>query len=77
MKAIDTSAEDAAEGRFEDYFRESALPTDALRLWQLSQQAPLVDALRALFHGPGELVRLRVWVFRRVDDAAAVALCTR
>ena len=63
MKGTDTSAEEAAEDRFEDYFREGALPTDALLLWQLSQQAPLVDALRALFHGPGELVRLRVWVF--------------
>lgn len=57
------TAEEAAEGRFEDYFRESAVPTDALRLWQLAQQGPLIDALRALFHGPLELVRLRVWVF--------------
>lgn len=57
------TAEEAAEGRFEDYFREGAVPIDALRLWQLAQQAPLIDALRALFHGPQELVRLRVWVF--------------
>lgn len=63
MKAIDVSAEEAAEGRFEDYFRDGAVPLDALRLWQLAQQGPLVDALRALFHGPVELVRLRVWVF--------------
>ena len=63
MKAIDMAAEEAAEGRFDDYFREGAVPLDALRLWQLAQQGPLVDALRALFHGPGELVRLRVWVF--------------
>ena len=57
------TAEEAAEGRFEDYFREGAVPIDALRLWQLAQQGPLIDALRALFHGPQELVRLRVWVF--------------
>ena len=63
MKAIDMAAEEAAEGRFDDYFREGAVPLDALRLWQLAQQGPLVDALRALFHGPAELVRLRVWVF--------------
>lgn len=59
----DTTADEAAEGRFEDYFREGAVPMDALRLWQLAQQGPLTDAMRALFHGPGELVRLRVWVF--------------
>ena len=63
MKAIDMTAEEAAEGRFEDYFREGAVPIDALRLWQLAQQGSLIDALRALFHGPLELVRLRVWVF--------------
>ena len=57
------TAEAAAEDRFEDYFREGAVPLDALRLWQLAQQGPLIDALRALFHGPTELVRLRVWVF--------------
>ena len=63
MKVIDMNAEEAAEDRFEDYFREGAVPIDALRLWQLAQQGPLIDALRALFHGPQELVRLRVWVF--------------
>ena len=63
MKAIEVGAEEVVEGRFDDYFREGAVPLDALRLWQLAQQGPLVDALRALFHGPAELVRLRVWVF--------------
>lgn len=63
MRTLDSAAEEAADGRFEDYFREGAAPLDALRLWQLAQQAPLIDALRALFHGPSELVRLRVWVF--------------
>ena len=63
MKSTETIPEETAEGRFEDYFREGAAPLDALRLWQLAQQGPLVDALRALFHGPPELVRLRVWVF--------------
>jgi len=63
MKAIDMTAEEAAEGRFDDYFRDGAVPLDALRLWQLAQQGALIDALRALFHGPGERVRLRVWVF--------------
>jgi hypothetical protein len=56
-------AEEAAEGRFEDYFRDGAVPLDALRLWQLAQRGLLVDPLRALFHGPVERVRLRVWVF--------------
>jgi hypothetical protein len=35
------------------------MPIDALRIWQLAQQGPLVDALRALFHGPLDQVRLR------------------
>jgi hypothetical protein len=88
MKAIDVGAEETAEGRFDDYFREGAVPLDALRLWQLAQQGPLVDALRALFHGPGELVRLRVWVFvelmtlpqARIEREAfhgSAARCTR
>ncbi|MEO7853467.1 MAG: hypothetical protein ABIR94_14625 [Rubrivivax sp.] len=59
MKGIDMTAEEAAEGRFEDYVREGAVPIDALRLWQLAQQGPLIDALRALFHGPQELVLYR------------------
>ena len=41
MKGIDMTAEEAAEGRFDDYFREGAVPLDALRLWQLAQQGPL------------------------------------
>ena len=60
---IHDSADDSADERFEDYFRDGAAPLDAVGLWQLAQQGPLVDALRALFHGPGELVRLRLWVF--------------
>ncbi len=63
MKPSGTGADDTGDGRFEDYFREGVMPDDALRLWQLAQQGVVVDALRALFHGPSELVRLRVWVF--------------
>jgi hypothetical protein len=52
-----------AAASFDSYFREGELPQDALHLWQLAQQGPLVEALRALFHGPADLVRLRLWVF--------------
>lgn len=54
---------DDTELRFEDYFREGAAPTEALLWWQLERNEPLLNALRALCHGPAALVRLRVWVF--------------
>ena len=49
--------------RFEDYFREGAAPGEALLWWQLERNENQLAALRALFHGPAALVRLRVWVF--------------
>lgn len=57
------AAGDDQELRFEDYFREGAAPSEALLWWQLERNAPLLNALRALCHGPAALVRLRVWVF--------------
>ncbi|MBC7703721.1 MAG: hypothetical protein H7274_07255, partial [Rhodoferax sp.] len=48
---------------FESYFREGAAPAEALLWWQLERNEPLLNALRALCHGPAALVRLRVWVF--------------
>ncbi len=55
---------DGGEGaRFEDYFREGAVPGEALLWWQLERNEPLIQAMRALFHGPAALVRLRLWVF--------------
>jgi len=57
------SPADDQELRFEDYFREGAAPTEALLWWQLERNEPLLNALRALCHGPAALVRLRVWVF--------------
>ena len=48
---------------FDDFFRDGAAPSDAQLLWQLGSHEALLDALRALFHGPATLVRLRVWVF--------------
>lgn len=56
-------AEELQELRFEDYFREGDAPADALLWWQLERNEPLLDALRALCHGPASLVRLRTWVF--------------
>ena len=49
--------------RVEDYFRDGAVPADALLWWQLERQEALLAAQRALFGGPAPLVRLRVWVF--------------
>ena len=49
--------------RVEDYFRDGAAPADALLWWQLERHEPLLNAQRALFHGPPGLVKLRVWVF--------------
>jgi hypothetical protein len=57
------SSPDDPELRFEDYFREGSAPTEALLWWQLERNDPLLNALRALCHGPAALVRLRVWVF--------------
>ncbi|HEY4081588.1 MAG TPA: hypothetical protein VGM81_12920 [Burkholderiaceae bacterium] len=57
------AAEELQELRFEDYFREGDAPADALLWWQLERNEPLLDALRALCHGPAPLVRLRTWVF--------------
>jgi hypothetical protein len=54
---------DEPELRYEDYFREGSAPTEALLWWQLERNEPQIKALRALFHGPAALVRLRVWVF--------------
>ena len=34
MQSIATTADQAAEGRFEEYFRDRAMPLDALRLWR-------------------------------------------
>lgn len=55
-------ADDAAL-RVEDYFRDAAVPADALLWWQLERQDALLAAQRALFQGPAPLVKLRVWVF--------------
>ena len=49
--------------RLEDYFRDGAVPADALLWWQLERQEALLAAQRALFQGSASLVRLRVWVF--------------
>lgn len=54
------------EARFEDFFRDAAAPNEAQLLWQLERQDALTAALRALFHGPASLVKLRVWVFMEV-----------
>jgi hypothetical protein len=54
------------EARFEDYFRDAAAPSEAQLLWQLERQEGLTAGLRALFHGPASLVKLRVWVFLEV-----------
>ncbi len=56
-------AQELQQLRFEDYFREGSAPTEALLWWQLERNEPLLNALRALCHGPAALVRLRVWVF--------------
>jgi hypothetical protein len=58
-----SAPDDIVELRFEDYFREGSAPTEALLWWQLERNEPLLNALRALCHGPAALVRLRVWVF--------------
>jgi len=55
-----------SELRFEDYFREGSAPTEALLWWQLERNEALLNALRALCHGPAALVRLRVWIFMEV-----------
>ncbi|MFN3859910.1 MAG: hypothetical protein ACK4R2_00385 [Roseateles sp.] len=49
--------------RVEDYFRDGAVPADALLWWQLERQDALQAALRALLQGPAGLTRLRLWVF--------------
>ena len=63
IQASAADTEDNHELRFEDYFREGSAPTEALLWWQLERNEPLLNALRALCHGPAALVRLRVWVF--------------
>ena len=35
-------------------------------MWQMERQDGLMAGLRALFHGPASLVKLRVWVFLEV-----------
>lgn len=54
------------EARFEDFFRDAAAPGEAQLLWQMERQDGLMAGLRALFHGPASLVKLRVWVFLEV-----------
>ncbi|MCV2420702.1 hypothetical protein [Paucibacter sp. DJ2R-2] len=54
------------EARFEDFFRDAAAPGEAQLLWQMERQEGLMAGLRALFHGPASLVKLRVWVFLEV-----------
>ena len=61
--ADDTLRDDLPDLSFEDYFREGQLPQDSLLWWQLERNEALLAAQRALFHGPANLVRLRVWVF--------------
>ncbi|MDT8998103.1 hypothetical protein RQP53_02315 [Paucibacter sp. APW11] len=62
--AVQDDLQDASPSeRFEDYFREGAAPGEALLWWQLERNEAQLAALRALFHGPAALVRLRVWVF--------------
>ncbi|MDM4765575.1 hypothetical protein [Pelomonas sp. SE-A7] len=64
MQDVSSNGAPEDEGqRFEDYFREGSAPTEALLWWQLERNEAQLNALRALFHGPAALVRLRVWVF--------------
>lgn len=63
MKYLEPATAESADSRFEDYFRDGAVPIESQGLWQLSRQDAILDALRGLFHGPAPLVRLRVWVF--------------
>ncbi|MBH9576446.1 hypothetical protein [Inhella proteolytica] len=46
-----------------EFFRDGEAPLDAGLWWQLDRQGATLGALRALFHGPAALARLRVWVF--------------
>lgn len=63
MKALPQQAAESVDSRFEDYFRDGAVPLESQALWQLSQHDTVLDAMRGLFHGPAPLVRLRLWVF--------------
>jgi hypothetical protein len=46
-----------------DYFRDADFAAESLLAYRIDAQGALIDALRALFHGPAGLVRLRLWVF--------------
>ena len=46
-----------------DYFRDADFAAESLLAFRIDAQGALIDALRALFHGPAGLVRLRLWVF--------------
>lgn len=59
----DTHDDALRPDRVEDYFRDGAVPADALLWWQLERQDALQTALRALLQGPAGLTRLRLWVF--------------
>lgn len=45
------------------WFREGATALDSPVWWQLTQQAMLVEALRAVCTGAAPVVQLRIWVF--------------
>lgn len=50
------------ERSFSDYFREAHDVADLPLAFQMEHNAPLLEALRSVFQGPGGLVRLRVWM---------------
>lgn len=56
-------ADDSGDARLADYFRDTEAAGDSPWAGRIEAHGALIDALRALFHGPAGLVRLRLWVF--------------
>lgn len=57
------SEEEAERAEPNQWFREGASALDSPLWWQLTQQAQLVEALRAVCTGAAAIVQLRIWVF--------------
>ena len=65
---------ESAEARLADFFRDPESAGDSAWVWRIEQQSALIDALRALFHGPSALVRLRLWMFMTLAEQGTAAL---
>lgn len=64
----------AVESGLGDFFRHPEHAAASPWAERIEQQSALIDGLRALFHGPTGLVRLRLWMFMTLAEQPSPVL---